>query len=67
MGQRVNLKSELKLLDEGVAEANLKSMWWVFWIRPETKWSIYNQVEDILMNVGRLNFYMLQNIKKSCE
>jgi len=68
MGQRVYIKGELKLLNVGVVKANFKE--WdlkVFYIRPETKWSIHDQVEGILTDVGGLNLYMLQNIRMSCE
>jgi len=34
----------------------------VYYIRPETKWVILKQAEDILINIGGLNSYMLQNI-----
>ena len=60
MGQLVNLISKLKFLDEGEVKTNFK---WVlvYWIRPETKWSNHEQVEDFVIVIGGLNSCMLQN------
>ena len=57
MGQQVNFYSKLKSLDWGIAKASSKTHW-IIEIRPETKWSSHEQVEDMVTHIGGLNPYM---------
>jgi len=47
MGQWLYLKGKLKLIYGGEVKSNINSIFLVFWIKPETKWSNHEQVDDI--------------------
>jgi len=49
MGQWVFLKGKLKQICVGVVKTSINCAPEVFWIRPETKWSNYEQVENIVV------------------